>query len=131
MNRAASRSVVVALAVACALAAFAGPAQAKKKNFGTQLAAAASSKNRVFTGNVISKAPCRGNRRISVFGSGFLQGTARSRRDGRWRVRIARGRASIPPGTYFAAVKKRVSSRRGDKIVCRAASVTFDVVALP
>jgi hypothetical protein len=131
MNRIASRALVVSLAAACALAALAAPAQAKKKNFGTQLTAAASSKNRVFTGNVIARAPCRANRRISVFGFGFLQGTARSRWNSTWRVRIARGRASIPPGTYFAAAKKRVIKRRSDTIVCRASSVTFDVIAVP
>jgi hypothetical protein len=46
-------------------------------------------------------------------------------------VRIGRGRASIPPATSFAAAKKRVIKRRSDTIVCRASSVTFDVIAVP
>jgi hypothetical protein len=105
----------------------AAPAQAKKKNFGTQLTAAASSKNRVFTGNVIARAPCRANRRISVLGSGHRALAAEQHLAGADRPR----QGEHPASHHFAAAKKRVIKRRSDTIVCRASSVTFDVIAVP
>jgi hypothetical protein len=125
------RGAIIAVAAVAVLIAGVGIADAHLKKYATTTTAAGSHSKKSFEGDIFAKPRCKPNRLVTVFNAaGVVQGQNRSNEQGKWRVDApGRGSATIPPGAYFALVKKRVLRRGGGhKHVCRSARVDFTVL---